>query len=196
MHAWSVRLAGSGRMVRTARRLRMYLERSQSRDGSWTPLWFGNERAEGGRNPVYGTARVLLFSPSMLTRGACGPAMDFLLSQQNPDGGWGACRGVESSVEETAVAVEALCCKHDAWAKWRDMPEPLTRHPSTLRLAIERGVAWLIDHTDGGRIFDPAPIGLYFASLWYYEQIYPIAMTVAALTRAAKLFSIPWRGDV
>ncbi|MCL2700936.1 MAG: squalene--hopene cyclase [Phycisphaerae bacterium] len=186
-------------------RLRRFLERSQSPAGSWTPLWFGNELAEGGRNPVYGTARALPgFSPWMqgdgmgglMTYGQLAPrcqaALDFLLAQQNDDGGWGACRGVSSSIEETAVAVEALCIPQDEW--WmpddaaRAMAKNLPHLPAgPLLPAIERGMAWLIDRTDAGAVFDPAPIGLYFASLWYHEQIYPIAMTVAALTRAARV---------
>ena len=48
-------------------------------------------------------------------------------------------------------------------------------------------MAWLIDHTAAGTYFPAAPIGLYFAKLWYDEELYPLAFTVAALERAAKL---------
>ena len=37
-----------------------YLERIQRQDGSWVPLWFGNQDDPGEENPIYGTARVLL----------------------------------------------------------------------------------------------------------------------------------------
>jgi squalene-hopene/tetraprenyl-beta-curcumene cyclase len=47
--------------------------------------------------------------------------------------------------------------------------------------AIRRGVEWLIEHTDRGRSFDPSPIGFYFAKLWYFEKLYPVIFTVAAL---------------
>jgi squalene-hopene/tetraprenyl-beta-curcumene cyclase len=175
MRAWAGRLAASRRFDRFTRRLRAFLERSQSPAGSWTPLWFGNELASDGANPVYGTSRVLLGGAPVGRAGKMpasqNAAVEFLLSQQNDDGGWGACRGVASSIEETAVAVEALCVQRD----------------ERLRPAVERGVTWLINRTDGGRVFEPAPIGLYFASLWYYEDIYPVAMTVAALTRAARM---------
>ena len=30
----------------------------------------------------------------------------------------------------------------------------------------------------------PSPIGFYFAKLWYYERLYPMIFTVAALARA------------
>ncbi|MDP6504909.1 MAG: hypothetical protein QF886_14920, partial [Planctomycetota bacterium] len=36
------------------------------------------------------------------------------------------------------------------------------------------------------RLDEPAPIGFYFAKLWYYEKLYPIIFSIAALTRARK----------
>jgi squalene-hopene/tetraprenyl-beta-curcumene cyclase len=45
----------------------------------------------------------------------------------------------------------------------------------------------LIDRTAGGTQFETAPIGLYFAKLWYDEKLYPLVFTVAALERAARL---------
>src|SRR5262249_43054220 len=36
-----------------------YLACSQRPDGSWLPLWFGNQYAPNDENPTYGTARVL-----------------------------------------------------------------------------------------------------------------------------------------
>ena len=51
--------------------------------------------------------------------------------------------------------------------------------------AISRGVAWLIEHTGRGRSFEPAPIGFYFAKLWYWEQLYPLIWTVGALEQVA-----------
>lgn len=32
---------------------------------------------------------------------------------------------------------------------------------------------------------EPAPIGFYFAKLWYYERLYPLIFTVGALGKAA-----------
>ena len=40
-----------------------------------------------------------------------------------------------------------------------------------------RGREWLLTRAE----FEPAPIGLYFARLWYFEQLYPLIFTVAAL---------------
>jgi squalene-hopene/tetraprenyl-beta-curcumene cyclase len=41
----------------------------------------------------------------------------------------------------------------------------------------------------------PAPIGFYFAKLWYYEKLYPLIFTVAALGRAYRQFAPPAKAD-
>jgi squalene-hopene/tetraprenyl-beta-curcumene cyclase len=53
----------------------------------------------------------------------------------------------------------------------------------SIRAAISRGAAWLIQRTEEGREFQPSPIGFYFAALWYYERFYPIIFTAASLGR-------------
>jgi squalene-hopene/tetraprenyl-beta-curcumene cyclase len=53
--------------------------------------------------------------------------------------------------------------------------------------AVGAGVGWLVARTEAGTRFEAAPIGLYFAKLWYDEELYPLAFTVAALERAAAL---------
>ena len=80
---------------------------------------------------------------------------------QNGDGGFGGAAGLPSTIEETALAVEALGSGE----------------------AAERGRAWLVEKTAEGTRFDPSPIGLYFAKLWYWEKLYPILFTVGALGR-------------
>src|SRR5204862_7361678 len=84
-------------------------------------------------------------------------ALDWLQAAQNRDGGWGGAPGIASSIEETAVALQA-CAAH------------ATEVP---RDVIRRGAEALLQATDGGRRTPPAPIGFYFASLWYYEELYP-----------------------
>ncbi|MFH5804307.1 prenyltransferase/squalene oxidase repeat-containing protein, partial [Alienimonas sp. DA493] len=154
-----------------------YLEEQQRPDGSWLPLWFGNQHAPDDINPVYGTARVLAaFVDCGLTDDpACVAGRDFLLSVQNADGGWGGAEGCPSTVEETALASEIL-----------------------LRLAPERpepwaGVRWLLERVEDGRWTTPSPIGFYFAKLWYHERLYPVIFTVQAL-RAARV-ALRERGD-
>jgi squalene-hopene/tetraprenyl-beta-curcumene cyclase len=47
--------------------------------------------------------------------------------------------------------------------------------------AVVLGANWLIDATRGGTTFPASPIGVYFASLWYCERLYPLIFTVDAL---------------
>jgi len=51
---------------------------------------------------------------------------------------------------------------------------------------VTRGLAWLIEAVESGRFRDPSPIGFYFAKLWYFEKLYPLIFTVAALGRAVR----------
>ncbi len=140
-----------------------YLKRTQSPDGSWTPLWFGNQHAPEDRNPTFGTARVVVAlcdipeRPSML-----GSAIEWLTRAQNADGGWGGAPGVASSIEETALAIQALGRAGE------------TR-------PIQAGLRWLVQKTANGTVFPPSPIGFYFASLWYFEELYPLLFSIPAL---------------
>ncbi len=153
-----------------------YLERSQRADGSWIPLWFGNEHAPDEDNPVYGTAKVLrgLETPFIRehpTAHACAMrALQFLFDCQNDDGGWGGNRGVPSSVEETGVA---LCAIAQSQANVNDVDN---RQRSN---AIDAAVSWLMRAVETP---PPAsPIGLYFARLWYYEELYPLIFSLDGL---------------
>jgi hypothetical protein len=90
---------------------------------------------------------------------------------------------LKSSVEETALAVEALLAAV--------LPSPEPRTPSPAAQAAFRGLYWLIDRVEAGQHWQPAPIGFYFAKLWYYEKLYPLIFTVAALGRACRQFALP-----
>ena len=148
-----------------------YLSEQQRPDGSWLPLWFGNQHASDEINPVYGTARVLAAYRefALVDSPECQRGVNYLLSVQSADGGWGGAKDSPSSVEETALAVEVLV--------------DLT---SGGREAVDRGLTWLIDAVESGRFREPSPIGFYFAKLWYYEKLYPLIFTVAALGRACR----------
>ena len=47
-----------------------------------------------------------------------------------------------------------------------------------------RALDFLCARSEEGRTFPAAPIGLYFAQLWYDEKLYPMLFTVTALERA------------
>jgi squalene-hopene/tetraprenyl-beta-curcumene cyclase len=160
-----------------------YLEKQQRPDGSWVPLWFGNQDHPQEDNPVFGTARVLLAYSELGAREAAAARRGsaWLASVQRADGGWGGgltsdgrpVSGSTSSVEETALAVEALL------AQGAD-PGPQT--------TLSKGLQWLEQAVLGDGHRETAPIGFYFAKLWYHEKLYPMIFTVAALGRAAHRF--------
>jgi squalene-hopene/tetraprenyl-beta-curcumene cyclase len=151
-----------------------YLTHQQRADGSWLPLWFGNQHAPDDANPTYGTARVLAAyrDLDMMNAEPARRGVAWLLAAQNPDGGWGGVAGVPSSIEETALAVEVL---FDAG-------------PETAA-AVNNGLAWLVQQVEAGGLDQPTPIGFYFAKLWYFEKLYPVIFTVAALGRALRKLS-------
>ena len=145
-----------------------YLARTQRPDGSWLPLWFGNQHAPDDVNPTYGTARVLAAyrDLDMMSSEPAKRGVAWLLSVQNSDGGWGGAKDTPSSVEETALAVEVLLGEEAAAD------------------AVNKGLSWLVQRIESHGLHDPTPIGFYFAKLWYFEKLYPIIFSVAALGRA------------
>jgi squalene-hopene/tetraprenyl-beta-curcumene cyclase len=54
---------------------------------------------------------------------------------------------------------------------------------------VERGLAYLVERVEEGGLHEPSPIGFYFAKLWYFEKLYPLIFTVAALGRASRVTS-------
>ncbi|MCA9132091.1 MAG: hypothetical protein KDA45_03020, partial [Planctomycetales bacterium] len=186
--------AAAGRTVPQASQLQAasrrglaYLGRTQQPDGSWLPLWFGNQDRPAEDNPAYGTGKVLLAYGALGLQN-CRPAqrgMDYLRENQNKDGGWGGGPSVRypgllgkpplasgdfsSTIEETAVAVEGLCsCS----------VQP--RADATIMQALD----WLAQAVHSGNLRCSWPIGFYFAKLWYHERLYPAIFSLSAFGAA------------
>jgi squalene-hopene/tetraprenyl-beta-curcumene cyclase len=161
------------------RRAVAFLLGVQESDGAWCPLWFGNEDEVDNSNRVYGTSRVLLaLADTNLGHDGAVKAVRWLVQSQKPDGVWsGGLAASSSSVEETALALEALSAAFELNPRlWVD-----------LKPVILRGVSWLLIEVGGEAWPAPKPIGFYFANLWYYEELYPLVFTAAALGRAGRV---------
>ena len=108
---------------------------------------------------------------------AMGKGVRALLALQHTDGSWGGNSAATGAVEESSLAVEAL-----AAVCWPSLPML-----AAVREAIAHGSNWLLRRVEDGTWTQPAPIGFYFAKLWYYERLYPMVFTVAALEAVARL---------
>lgn len=160
----------------------IYLEKHQDESGFWLPLWFGNQNTPSHTNPVYGTARVNsylnetlntqlgieyeIILKRMIFRGC-----QYLVSVQNQDGSWGGAKDISGSIEETALAVTALVA-------------------NGFREKCTSGMNWLYEKTKSDGIV-ASPIGLYFASLWYDEELYPLTAYLECLSVSLEPISSP-----
>jgi squalene-hopene/tetraprenyl-beta-curcumene cyclase len=149
-----------------------FLSGAQGSDGAFVPLWFGNENAPDKRNPVYGTARVMRYlahlEPEFSDKagGIIARASQYLISARSGDGAWGGAPGIPPTIEETAVALEALAAVDSE----KD---------------LENSTKWLVEQLARADVPPASPIGLYFAELWYYERLYPLIFAVGALRKMA-----------
>ncbi len=151
----------------------IYLEKQQHFSGYWLPLWFGNQHTADHHNPVYGTARVTAYLNEtlntnigneyqvilklMIDRGC-----HYLVSVQNEDGSWGGAKNIVGSIEETSLAVTALT-------------------KNGFQEECTSGMDWLAEKTKSDGLV-ASPIGLYFASLWYDEELYPLTAYLECLS--------------
>lgn len=152
-----------------------YLLRQQRGDGTWLPLWFGNQFHRDDENPLYGTTRVLraFASLDLLGTVAAERGVRWLVQNQNEDGGWSAVRGISSTVEETGLALEVLSEVAGLSGELGELA----------RGASDRAAMWLALRVEAGTVEQPSPIGFYFAKLWYFEALYPLIFAVSGLNR-------------
>jgi squalene-hopene/tetraprenyl-beta-curcumene cyclase len=127
------------------RRAMAFLYREQERDGSWYGRW--------GMNYIYGTWSVLsAFEAAGVgdQSPAVRRAVQWLLSIQNADGGWGE-NGESYDIERPGHRPASSRPSQTAWALLGLMAAGEARHP-----AVERGIGYLI-RTQGATAFWPEP---------------------------------------
>ena len=180
--AWKILLGNEGRhlierMNQAMERGAKFLIQSQQKDGSWLPLWFGNQYHDREENPIYGTAKVLL-ALSELRRAepnsdryeeAIIKGIRFAVSNVNDDHGFGC-------LEETALMTDALIPLRNESVFLDVVPQ--------LDETVTKAIHWLVEQVEKERFSQAAPIGLYFTKLWYHEKLYPVIFTAAALGKA------------
>lgn len=160
------------RCERSSQRLVSFMEKTQTQEGAWIPLWFGDQQAIDEHSPVYGTATAVDYfssSDNDRVKKLAQKGVAYLLSVQNPDGGWGGAKGIVSKVTLTARTLAAL-------APYREVPDDV----------IENGFNFLFQTYRHGNLYKREPIGLYFARLWYSEDLYNVAFLLNALKQLKK----------
>ena len=158
----------------------IYLEKQQKPTGFCLPLWFGNQNTPDHTNPVYGTARVVSYLNEALTTDfgkeysvilklMINRGCSYLISVQNQDGSWGGAKEIAGTIEETSLAVTALC-------------------RNGFQDECDSGLNWLAEKTKSDGLI-AAPIGLYFASLWYSEELYSLTAYLECLASKMEVIS-------
>ncbi len=154
-----------------ASRLRMlrWMNKIQAADGSWTPLWFGDQDAKDERSPLYATAMTIEYlsgAEEPLAHEMIQKGLRYVLSVQNADGGWGGAKNIPSKVTLTARALSALAS-----------------YPEIKKEPMERAFDFLYRKFKAEELYTPEPIGLYFSRLWYSEELYNITFVLNALKK-------------
>ena len=153
-----------------------YLRREQRPWGSWFGRW--------GVNHIYGTwcvvsaLKALQTAEDMVSRGAA-----WLLTRQNPDGGWGeTCHSYE---DESFAGVGASTASQTAWSLHALL---LAGRAGDRRVA--RGLEYLRERQSGGTWNEPEYTGTGFPRDFYinyhlYRHVFP-TLTLAAYERDAE----------
>jgi len=144
-------------------RMIKYLEKNQEADGSWQPLWFGDQNTDNHNAKVYGTSVVLSSGYKYIAQQSIDSAVYYLITAQNSDGSWGGDKGASGNIEYTANALTAL-------KQFDCIDKNIVEDGET---ALKN----LLQHKKS------SPIGLYFASLWYDEIMYPLIFAQQAMKK-------------
>lgn len=202
------RTPSSTEIARAMNRGQQYLARKQRSDGSWLPLWFGNQDHPDEDNPVYGTSKILLAYAdlSLVDEPAAQRGLSYLLHNQNADGGWG---GGPSTPYKGGLAAQDLAQPKAGQAlnlgpAQNSGASAIGSSIEETSLALEaivqcggvhlhtptimRGFEWLVTTIQQGNLNCSWPIGFYFAKLWYHERLYPAIFSLAALGAALEQF--------
>ena len=197
----SVRTPSERQILAAMQRGKRYLARKQHSDGSWLPLWFGNQDHANEDNPIYGTAKVLLaYSElSLVSDPVAQAGIDFLRLSQNSDGGWGGGASVPyKSTDKGDAAHDSGSGTHGSSKEQRGIQAGSSIEETALALealiqcggvtmctpTIMRGLDWLTAEIKRGNLDCSWPIGFYFAKLWYHERLYPAIFSLGALGAA------------
>ncbi len=162
------------RTEKGAKRLLEWMETALSEEGSWMPLWFGDQDAADEKSPVYGTATAvdyLLSAGQSEALSLANKGLAYLLNVQNEDGGWGGAKGVASKVTLTAKVLGALASA--------DKPD---------EVAMDRALDFLYEAYERGELFQREPIGLYFSRLWYSEELYSLTFLLIGLKKVSNYY--------
>ncbi len=146
-----------------------WMQSVQASDGSWTPLWFGDQDAGDERSPVYGTTMAVEYLAGYeepVAREMVSKGLKYILSAQNADGGWGGAKNVPSKVTLTARALSALASFSD-----------------TELAPMQKAFDYLYKKFITKELYQREPIGLYFSRLWYSEELYNITFVLNALKK-------------
>lgn len=122
-------MINKGRYKDTLDKIKDFLLKSQTFDGFWESYWWD------GR--IYGTSICCEFLEKLGERNDVEKIVNWMLSQQTNEGGWGNCYDENTDPFNTALALAALGCSKE--------------NPRCFR-AIENGIEWLLKNQalDGG----------------------------------------------
>jgi squalene-hopene/tetraprenyl-beta-curcumene cyclase len=172
-----------------------YLEAHQMEDGSFIPMWFGNEHRPNQINPVYGTSQVLFAAADLerLESNLAQRGVRWLLAAQHANGGWGPPRvAIDYSVGEVgtharrANEVMSRFCTIEETSVATSALIPIAETSPAVAQAVSCGYSWLTSAVEQDAHRRPAIIGFSLAKLWYHERLYPLAFAAGALSRAVR----------